>query len=459
MSKKKDHNILEDTRDYIISAREEIEKNGKKTSKKKSREDNIILLVGKPTNTVAKSVYDSYKKSLKSDYKLGLVVDKKEKKNLKEVITNSYDPIIYCDFSKRESIVKELKKYEGRIAAATCRSEGNIPDFRKVISHLPYIKSPSTKSLIWATDKVAMRKMLRAYDKNISPKFSLVKDTTKKTIKEIEKDLSFPVICKPAGLAASVFVSIAYHPDELQDVLKKIFKSLNSAYKRDGGRGEPQVLVEQFIEGDLYSTDGYVTSRGKIYFSPFVYIKTGRNIGFDDFFGYQQMTPTRLNKDSIAAAEKVATKAIRALGLRSTTAHVELLKTEDGWKVVEVGPRLGGFRDTLYKLSFGIDSTLNDILIRIPKAPILPKKNKGYTAALKIFAKKEGKIKSITGIKKVKELKSLNGFIQNKKVGDVAKFAKNGGKSVMNLTMFNKDRSKLLADIRRFEQTIKINVK
>lgn len=458
MSQKKDHSILEGARDYVLSARKEVEK-VRRVPKTKNKEDNIILLVGKPTSGAAKSMYSTYNNNLKSEYKLGLVMDKKEKKNVKEFITEKFDPIIYCDFNDRDSIIKNLKKFEGKIKAATCRSEGNIPDYRKVISHLPYIKSPSTKSLIWTTNKTAMRKMLRAYDKNISPKFTLVTDTTMKTVKKIEKDLQFPVICKPAGLAASVFVSIAYHSDELQDILKKIFKNINKMYKRDGGRGEPQVLVEQFIEGELYSTDGYVTSRGKIYFSPFVHIKTGRSIGFDDFFGYQQMTPTKLNKTSIASAEIVATKAVRALGLRSSTAHIELLKTEDGWKVVEVGPRLGGFRNTLYKLAFGIDSTLNDILIRIPKAPIIPKKTKGYAAALKIFAKEEGKIDSIKGLKKIKELKSLQNMIQNKKAGDVVKFAKNGGKSVMNLTFFNKERSKLLADIRRFEQTLDIKVK
>ena len=455
MSHKNKHSILKDARDYILSASKEVTV----TSKKENREDNIILLVGKPTIGISKSIHDTYIKNFESDYILGLMVDKKDKKDLKESILNKFDIVIYCDFNNRESIIKELKKHEGKIKVATCRSEGNIPDYRKVIPHLPYIKTPSTKSLIWTTNKTAMRKMLRAYDTKISPKFTLVTDIDKKTIDKIEKDLKFPVICKPAGLAASVFVSIAYHPDELEQILKKIFKNLNKIYKRDSGRGEPQVLVEQFIEGELYSTDGYVTSRGKVYFSPFVHIKTGRSIGFDDFFGYQQMTPTKLHKTSIESAQIVATKAVKALGLRSSTAHIELLKTEEGWKVVEVGPRLGGFRNTLYQLAFGIDSTLNDILIRIPKVPVLPRKTKGYAAALKIFAKTEGRIKSITGVKRTKELKSLHNFIQNKKPGDVVKFAKNGGKAVMTMTFFNKDRSKLLADIRRFEQTIKIEVK
>ncbi|NCO05374.1 MAG: hypothetical protein GW939_04505, partial [Candidatus Magasanikbacteria bacterium] len=185
-------------------------------------------------------------------------------------------------------------------------------------------------------------------------------------------------------------------------------------------------------------------------------VKTGRSIGFDDFFGYQQMTPTLLNKESLEGAYAVTEKAIHAVGLRSSSAHVELMKTEQGWKVIELGPRLGGFRNDLYELAYGIDLTANDINIRIPEKISIPKTVIGHAIASKFFAKEEGYIKSITGIKKAQELKSFKSIVINKQVGDKATFAKNGGKSVFNITLFNKDRSELLADVRRLEQLIKI---
>lgn len=210
------------------------------------------------------------------------------------------------------------------------------------------------------------------------------------------------------------------------------------------------------MEGDMYSIDGYVTSRGDISFCPMVYIKTGKRIGFDDFFGYQQMTPTKLKKSSIAAAEEVAVKAIRALGLRSTTVHIEFIKTEEGFKVIELAPRMGGFRHSLYNLSQGIDHSLNDFLVRLPKKINLPKKGKGYAAAFKFFAKKEGKLTKLLGLKKIKKLDSFIFLKRNKEIGDMCLYAKNGGQSVFNLVLFNKERSDLLADIRRAEKNIKI---
>jgi len=77
---------------------------------------------------------------------------------------------------------------------------------------------------------------------------------------------------------------------------------------------------------------------------------------------------------------------------------------------------------------------------------------------MKFFAKEEGKLVKLGGIKKIQELKSLKKLYINKKVGDSCKFAKHGGSSVFNIILVNKDRSELLADIRRLEQTVDIQV-
>jgi hypothetical protein len=206
----------------------------------------------------------------------------------------------------------------------------------------------------------------------------------------------------------------------------------------------------------MYSIDAYVNARGVIYFTPTVYVKTGREVGFDDFFGYMRMTPTRLTPAHTEEAQEAATKGIRALGMRSTTCHIELLRTEGGWKVIEIGPRIGGFRHAMYDLSFGIDHTLNDILIRIPKKPILPKKVKGYTAVMQFYAKKEGKLEKIQGQFKIEALESVQRLKVRKETGDKCLFAKNGGDPVLEAILFNPIRSTLLADIRRLEQYLNI---
>lgn len=123
------------------------------------------------------------------------------------------------------------------------------------------------------------------------------------------------------------------------------------------------------------------------------------------------------------------------------------MRMEDGWKVIEIGPRMGGYRHLMYQLSYGINHALNDILIRIPQKPIIPKKVKGHTAVFLFYAK-EGKLKAIKGVKESSRTRIFYEIKINRKIGQSCKFAKNGGKFVCNLVLFNKDRSRLLADIK-----------
>ena len=412
---------------------------------------NIILFVDSAPGDAVKSLR-AYSQKHGKNYRIGIIREKKPKPG----DTKSVDVVISCDFKRDDKIIQALKPYEGQILALVCRGEKHIADYARLVPFLPYVRTPNKESLIWATDKVQMREKLMAYDKTITPRFTVVKDAGKNSVKKIKEEVGFPLVVKPAGLASSLLVSICFHEEELAETLSKIFRKIKSIYKENKRKEEPRVLVEQFMDGEMYSIDAYVDSRGHITQCPIVHVKTGRTIGFDDFFNYSRITPTTLTKEEVAAAEAVAVKSIYALGLRSATAHIELMHCGGKFRIIELGPRIGGFRPKMYELSYGINHALNDVLVRIPKKLNVPKKIQGYTAVLKFYPRKEGRIKKISGVKRVKELKSLVSLAQNKKVGDLSKFAKNGGKSVFDLTLFNKTRPELLADIRRAEKHLLI---
>ncbi len=415
----------------------------------------VILFINHAAKDNIESV-SAYSKAIKQKLKIAVIRDCKKK--LINIENSNVDFFVSCDMSSPLKIAKALLPLQERLLAVVCRGEAHISFFSKIIPHVPYLRTPTSESLKWATDKVIMRELFSIHDKKITPKFKIIGDYKKSTLENLKKDVGFPMIIKPAELASSLLVNICYHKEELEETLKKAFKKIKKVYLENGRQNDPKILAEEFMDGDMYSIDAYVNSRGKIWFCPLVYVKTGKQIGFDDFFGYMRITPTQLSKKSIQEAQEATAKGIRALCLRNTTAHVELMKTEKGWKVIEIGPRIGGFRHVMYNLSYGINHSLNDILVRIPKKPHIPKKVKGFTAVLQFFSKKEGVLLKVKGIKKIKELESFNHIKQNKKIGDRAVFAKNGGKSVCDLTLFNKDRSKLLADIRRTEKMLLIEV-
>jgi len=376
----------------------------------------------------------------------------------KNMAVDNKAQVIVCDFKNELEIQKILKPFSHRLLAATCRAEKNIPLLKKVVPHIPYLNTPTEKSLDWTTDKVQMRRLLRNYDRSIAPKFLVVHDATDETLDKIESKVGYPLIIKPSGLAASLLVTLCYHREELEQSLNNTVKKIQSIYKKKQGRGEPQILVEQFMEGTMYSIDSYVNQRGVTYHTPLVNVRTGRSVGFEDFFGYMRITPVQLKPHKVEAAQKAAEKAIEALGLRSTTCHTELMKTEDGWKIIELGPRIGGFRHLMYELSYGIDHTTNDILIRVPKKPKLAKKVKGYTVVMQFYAKKKGRLNRIEGMNRVRKLASFHSIEIKKKPGEMCDFARNGDDPVFDIVLFNKDRSSLLADVRRLEQNVKIHI-
>jgi len=424
------------------------------TSNKK--EQNIILFVNDIAGEVESIKNDlvNYGKKYKKNFRLAVIRDTRLKNSEKLYP----EDVIYlsCDFTDPVKVQKTLLPYQEEILAVTCRSEINIDSFAKLVPNVPYLKTPTSESLEWAIQKTMMRKRFNAYDKKITPKFSIVRDYSKETIEKVKEKVGFPLVVKPSGLASSLLISTCYYEEELEVTLKDAFKKIKKIYKENDRKKEPELLVEQFMEGEMYSIDGYVTSKGRVYFCPLVKVKTGKQIGFDDFFGYQRILPAKVEKNASEKAQEVAKKGIHALGLRSITVHIELMRTELGWKIIEIGPRIGGYRHLMYQLSYGINHALNDILIRLPQKPIIPKKVKGHTAVFLFYAKQEGKLKAIKGVKKVQELESFHEIKINRKIGEICKFAKNGGKFVCNVVLFNEDRSKLLADIRRMEKMLKI---
>ncbi len=432
-------------------------KNNKKSATKKIKKPTkkeIVLFVGPvPVRSIKE-----WREKENPKYLLYNLQSKQEKYKIEES-RKVFDEVLQCTFSSDESISEALAPYRDNIVAITSRSEAKMWYLKRTIPHLPYIKTPTEKSLLWSTDKIQMRKRMLAYDSSITPKFKIVKDAENKTIETIEKKIGYPLMVKPSGLSQSMLVTNCYHREELEEALKSVFKQANifhKMYKEFYKNETPQVLVEELMEGEMYSVDGVVNGKGKCYIYPAVHIKTGKQIGFDDYFGYQQITPTTLKEKSVGNLEIITRKSVHSLGLRYTHFHAEFIRSEDGWKIIEIAPRIGGFRQSLYKASFGIDCTANDIRIRVGLEPKMIQSKRGYTAALKIFAEKEGTIKSIKGIKKIEVISSIKNISQRKKVGSKVKFAKNGGKSVFNIILHNKDRSELLADIRRIEQLLKI---
>jgi biotin carboxylase len=388
-------------------------------------------------------------------WKIIVFVQKKSGSVIQE--ETEYFKEILVDFDKQQDIKKNLVLLGDQLIAVVNRGERNIPLFQKLIPHLRKdLLVPTVEALIKSTEKTAMRKAFRKYDRSITPKFEILTVISDEEIVRINKRLEFPVIVKPSGLAQAVLVQAAHYPAELKEILLRMQKYMKKSYKEMKGRGTPTILIEEIIEGDQYSVDAFVDDIGNVSFCPFVKYTTSGQKGFDDFFSYEQTTPATISKDSVQKAKIVCIKGLNALGLRNSIAHIEMIRKEGDWKIVEIGPRMGGFRSMMYKKSFGINLDIQDIKIHLGRPITIPRTKRGYISVIKFFAKQEGTITKITGIKKAQSLLSFAGTVQNLKKGDKARFAKNGGIYIVRVTLFNKNKAQFIEDKRKLEKMVHI---
>lgn len=366
---------------------------------------------------------------------------------------------IICNFDNPDELQSVLKPYIERLLAATCRYEEAIQDFGKVIPFLPYIHTPSPTALLWSTEKPLMRDRLRNYDRTLVPQYQYMEEEDLPRLFELIKDFQFPVIVKPSGLSKALLVTRCNTPQELKNRLKYTFKIIKHAYAREQYPGKPGILVEEMMQGEMYSVDAYVTHDGEILCLPPVKVVTAHSVGLPGFYGYQRITMTDLSQKEIQGAFVASGGAIKALNLSSTTAHIELFHTPQGWKIIELGARIGGYRDTLYREAYGIEHFYNDLRVRMGKRPNMPEKKIGDAAALSIYANDEGYITSIIGLEEARKVASVISLSAHTGIGGVALFSQNGGDALVTVILSNKDPNQLRKDISTVRNLVKITVK
>jgi hypothetical protein len=422
---------------------------------------NIILFMN-AVRPATIAVLEDYNEQNNTNLTPIVFVEKKIKdsilrRNGQSEITNSIT-YIEVDFDSVTSIRKSIEMIDGEILCVVSQYENSIHELRKLIPYVPYLPAPNETSFLWATEKKLMRLMLEGYNQNLVPKHCSVVGFEDYDLLEIEDKIgTYPYIVKPSGLEGSLLVSLVHSRLELKNDLMSGFKNVQNAYDTWIKRQKPSFIVEEFMDGDMYSIDTYVDENGSCTFTPLIRVITGKKVGFDDFFGYARIASPAVSVNETAAQE-AAQEACKALGLKSITAHVELMLTGEIWKIIELAPRIGGYRHELLTQSYGINHILNDILVRANLPVSVTRTRHNSSAMLNIYAHEEGVIAKFEGGDLIKELPSIISFRQNLHIGDTALSAKHNGDPVFEILLSNPDENQLYKDYDTVTQKLLIKI-
>jgi biotin carboxylase len=258
------------------------------------------------------------------------------------------------------------------------------------------------ETAVKATDKGEMIGTFKEHNVE-SPWFFVIKNEN--DFENTRNMLSYPCILKPTDNAGSRGVILVKNETELDNGY-----SYSKSQSRHGA-----VIAEEYMQGDEVSIEVMVVMG-----TPYILAVTDKlTTGAPYFVEMGHSQHSQLSQEDILKIKDLASRAVKAIGIDYGPAHVEIMLTKNGPRMVELGARMGGDCITthLVPLSTGIDMLKATIDVALGLEPdITPKFDKG--SAIRYFDVPCGIIESIKGIKQAKQIEGVKEITFSKSVGD-----------------------------------------
>lgn len=363
---------------------------------------------------------------------------------------------VFCDFSSQKSIelavheVKDRFKVDGVLA--TYEDYVLPAAFAAQILKLPGLPRESAEV---CTDKFLMRQRFAGVPKPISPDFSVV--NSEQELLDFANAHSYPLILKPANLAKSLLVTKNHDKKELLANYHKTIENIAKVYARYSPNRPPKLLIEEFLDGSVHSVDAFVDKNGQPHIlEQVVDYQTGYDIGYDDNFHYSRLLPSKLPKETIKQIRETAELGCQALGMKSSPAHIEIILTKKGPKIVEIGARSGGYRERMHEGANGIDIIGNAVRLALGQAPNITATRSEPFAVLELFPKKPGFFKELAGLKELEKLPSLVYLSVKAKPGDWIGKSSDGYKMSAIIMLHSKSEEQFNKDLGFVNNFVKV---
>ena len=265
------------------------------------------------------------------------------------------------------------------------------------------------ETAVRSTDKGEMIKAFAAAALPI-PRYALPENA--KDAVNLGKTLNFPLICKPIDNSGSRGVTLVCTPEELPDAV-----SYSSQCSPAG-----KVILEEYLVGREVSAE-VVIWQGE---ATVLAVTDKLTTGAPHFVETGHSQPSRLSDSDVETVKKLAKDAVKAVGIRMGTAHVEIMVTSKGAYLIELGARMGGDCITthLVPLSTGIDMIKANINIALGIPPkITPRFSRG--AAIRYVLPEKGVIKSIEGVQTAECMSGVKCVEIMKRAGETVEAVRN----------------------------------
>ena len=259
------------------------------------------------------------------------------------------------------------------------------------------------ETAIRATDKYLMIRAFSSFGVP-SPGYKLLNESN--DIDKVEVPW-LPFIVKPIDMAGSRGINLVKDREQKKSMI------MNSISASDSGN----VIFEEYMVGPEFSVEMVV-----INYQPTVLQITEKiTSGAPHFVEMGHIQPAVLSDETRKSIVSVAELAVRAIGLKDSIVHAELILTESGPKMVELGARMGGdgIQQQLIKLSSGIDLPEFAIDLALGLPLTVPVSTIKKYSMIRFIPSNVGVISSIEIDKSFSHVEGIKAFKLFCKCGDV----------------------------------------
>ena len=202
-----------------------------------------------------------------------------------------------------------------------------------------------------------------------------------KALKKSSK-LDFPLILKPSDSAGSRGVRKVFSGD---DIKRGFNATLEFSLKGS-------VLLCEFIEGGEYGFEGFMYN-GKLVFS----LVTKKTMSPPPcFVEVGHMLPVVMSPEKVGELKNLVEKTANAVGYPSGPLNADVILSKDGFRLLEMGARLGGnFLPQLIRIHSGVCTIEQTIRYALGEEPVFNRQNSRPCAIHILFSQKEGVVRSI----------------------------------------------------------------
>ncbi|MFJ7979847.1 ATP-grasp domain-containing protein [Lysinibacillus xylanilyticus] len=235
----------------------------------------------------------------------------------------------------------------------------------------------SSTAIEMMEDKEKTRNFLK--NQPYSPKFFLLKPN-----ESVPNNLGFPLIVKSPKSTGSKDVLLANDTGQLEKHLSHL---------RSKNPGET-VMVEEYIEGPQYLVEALVYNRQANVIGIIEQEITQGKRFIITGYGVLVKAP----KEIQTGLEEVLQSIVKEFNIENGALHLELRLTKNGWKLIEINPRIsGGAMNTMLHAAFGFNLVEETLKLFLGERPDIKPKHRKFVYTKYVIVESKGILEKVIG--------------------------------------------------------------